>query len=98
MELDERIKRGEKITILDVRDAPERDICKLDELWIPLEDLPARITELDTSEEIIAVCHHGIRSAHAVGFLQSQGFARAQNLVGGIDRWAVEVDPSMKRY
>ena len=97
-ELKDKLGCGEKIEILDVREGPEREICKLEGLWIPLEDLPARLHELDASKEMVVVCHHGIRSAHAVGFLQNQGFARVQNLTGGIDRWAQEVDPSMQRY
>ena len=97
-ELKERLSRGEKLDILDVRSAAEREICKLDGLWIPLEDLHSRFAELDASQEVVVVCHHGIRSAHAVGFLRSQGFSKAQNLAGGIDRWAEEVDPKMKRY
>lgn len=43
-------------------------------------------------------CHHGIRSANVVGYLRGLGFARVRNLDGGLDGWARDVDPRMRRY
>jgi len=49
-------------------------------------------------DEIVVYCHHGVRSAHAIGFLRGLGFTKLTNLSGGIDRWSVEVDPRTPRY
>ena len=54
--------------------------------------------KLDRNAEIVAYCHHGMRSADAVGFLLQQGFPQVKNLVGGIDAWSVQVDSTVPRY
>jgi len=46
----------------------------------------------------VVYCHHGLSSAAAVAWLRERGFARVQNLTGGIDRWSLEVDPTVRRY
>lgn len=85
--------------VLDVREAEELAIVRLEgALHVPLGELPARLSELDPKLEIVCLCHHGGRSARAAGFLASRGFPRVLNLSGGIDRWALEVDPSLARY
>ncbi len=101
LELADRIKRGEKPRLLDVREPDEFAIASLPEATlVPLGDLPSRFDELDgwRGEDIVVYCHHGIRSAHAIAFLASQGFGRLYNLSGGIDRWSAEVDPKTPRY
>jgi len=87
--------------LLDVRQPEEHAICSLPEArLIPLNELPGRLAELEDwrEEEIVVFCHHGIRSAHAIGWLRTQGFEKLRNLSGGIDRWASQVDPEMQRY
>jgi adenylyltransferase/sulfurtransferase len=85
--------------VVDVREAQELEICRLDDAThIPLGQLPVRLAELDPNRETVVMCHHGIRSAHAVAFLRRAGFKNARNLVGGIEAWAKRVDPSMARY
>jgi rhodanese-related sulfurtransferase len=64
---------------------------------IPLATLPRVVAELPRDASIVVYCHHGVRSAHAVEFLRAAGIT-ARNLTGGIDRWSVEVDPSVPRY
>jgi adenylyltransferase/sulfurtransferase len=56
------------------------------------------MAKLDRKAEIIAICHHGMRSADATNFLLQQGFASVKNLVGGIDAWSVQVDGTVPRY
>lgn len=98
-QLKERIDAGEKITLLDVREPQEWDITHLpDARLIPLNDLPSRLNELDTADETVVYCHHGMRSARAIGLLQKMGFKKLKNLAGGIDAWAVNVDSDMPRY
>ncbi|MDF2440350.1 MAG: sulfur-carrier protein adenylyltransferase/sulfurtransferase [Abditibacteriota bacterium] len=98
-QLKERIDAGEKITLLDVREPQEWDITHLPNAkLIPLNDLPSRLNELDTADETVVYCHHGMRSARAIGLLQKMGFKKLKNLAGGIDSWAVNVDKDMPRY
>ena len=85
--------------VLDVREEWEHGISRIEgSVLIPLHELPARVRELDSSREIVALCHHGLRSRTAQQFLLSAGFHAVRNLAGGIDRWAVEVDGGKGRY
>lgn len=98
-QLKERIDAGEKITLLDVREPQEWDITHLPNArLIPLNDLPSRLNELDTADETVVYCHHGMRSSRAINLLQKMGFKKLKNLAGGIDSWAVNVDKDMPRY
>ena len=87
------------IVILDVREPFEHEICRLEgSRLIPLGQLPERVNELSTADQIVVHCHTGARSARAVKFLNSLGFRKAKNLRGGIRAWAAEVDPSLQTY
>ena len=98
-ELQERMGRGDRPVLLDVRSPQEWEICRLEGAGlIPLQDLSERLCELDPESEIVVYCHVGIRSGLAVSLLRRRGFSRARNLVGGIDAWATRVDPSTPRY
>ncbi len=97
--LSARLARGETLVVVDVREHEELAVVRLEgALHVPLGELPSRAAELDPAQEIVCLCHHGGRSARAAAFLASRGFGRVLNLVGGIDRWAIEVDPSLPRY
>ncbi|MGC1106957.1 MAG: molybdopterin-synthase adenylyltransferase MoeB [Candidatus Acidiferrales bacterium] len=97
-QLKARLDRGDDIYILDVREPHEYQICNLQGHLIPLGDLPKRMSELDSSREIVAHCRSGKRSADAVQFLTNAGFRKIWNLKGGILAWSDEVDPSMPKY
>ena len=98
-QLKEMLDAGKRLTLLDVREPQEWDIASLPGAkLIPLGDIPERMNELDTADDIVAYCHHGTRSAKAIGFLRKMGFEKLHNLAGGIDAWSVNVDPSMPRY
>jgi adenylyltransferase/sulfurtransferase len=99
-ELQARLDRGEHPYILDVRNPEEWQIARLDGAHlIPLGELPQRMGELDPTQEIIIHCKSGKRSQKALEFLRDEaGFRKLKNLKGGIDAWAVEVDPSVPRY
>lgn len=97
-QLKARLDRGDDIYILDVREPHEYQICNLQGHLIPLGDLPRRVSELDSSREIVAHCRSGKRSADAVQFLTQAGFHKIWNLKGGILAWSDEVDPSMPKY
>lgn len=99
-ELQARLASGEELVLIDVREATELAICKLEGVvHIPLGELTARAGELDPDAPVVCICHHGIRSAHAAGYLVTQrDFAQVYNLEGGVDRWALEVDRGFPRY
>ncbi|MBI4418922.1 MAG: ThiF family adenylyltransferase, partial [Ignavibacteriales bacterium] len=97
-ELKEKLESGEGVFILDVREPYEYEIVNIGGYLIPLGDLPNRVHELDSSQQIAVHCHHGGRSQRAVEFLRELGFKKVKNLVGGIDEWAVKIDPSLPRY
>ena len=97
-ELKTRLDRGDDLFILDVREPHEYQICNIHGHLIPLGDLPKRVSELDSSREIVAHCRSGKRSADAVEFLQKAGFKKIWNLKGGILAWSDEVDPSVPKY
>ena len=90
---------GKDLTILDVREPHECEIVHFPNArLIPRGDLPERIHELDTADEIVVHCKTGVRSAQALAFLRQAGFRKVKNLRGGIDAWARDIDPSMPRY
>src|ERR1700723_2297704 len=93
-----RLDRGDDLYILDVREPHEYQICNLGGHLIPLGDLSKRVSELDSSREIVAHCRSGKRSAEAVEFLQRAGFRKVLNLKGGILAWSDDVDPSVPKY
>jgi rhodanese-related sulfurtransferase len=97
-ELDRELKAGKPIRILDVREPGEFAIANIGGTLIPLGELAGRYRELRPDEDIVVVCHHGVRSAQAVGFLRQCGYEKTRNLAGGIDRWSAVIDPSVPRY
>ncbi len=97
-ELKQKLDAGEDVFVLDVREPHEYQICNIGGHLIPLNDLPKRINELDSSREIVAHCKMGGRSAKAVEFLRQSGFKKVRNLTGGILAWADRIDRTMPKY
>jgi len=97
-ELKRRLDSGEDLFILDVREPHEYQIANLGGHLIPLNELPKRIHELDSSREIVAHCKMGGRSAKAVRFLRQAGFEKVHNLKGGITAWSERIDPKIPKY
>jgi adenylyltransferase/sulfurtransferase len=97
-ELKQRLDRGDDIFVLDVREPHEYQICNLNGHLIPLGELPQRVSELDSSREIVAHCRSGARSAKAVDFLRQAGFKKVRNLAGGVLAWADRIDQTMPKY
>lgn len=84
--------------LLDVREPNELATCQVPgSLHIPMREIPARMGELPDAH-VLVLCHHGGRSARVTQFLRANGFERATNVAGGIDAWAVEIDPTLPRY
>jgi len=85
--------------LIDVREPHEREIGLIpDSVLIPVGELPARMHELDTSQDIVLYCRSGIRSARALEQLRAAGFGKLKNLTGGILAWSDEVDPTVPKY
>ncbi len=98
-ELETRRKKGEDLLLLDVREPQEYQINRIPgAVLIPVGDLPARLSELDSARDIVAYCRAGIRSARAVEFLRQAGFRRVKNLRGGILDWLEKFDRTQPRY
>ncbi len=98
-ELKDRMDKGDSVFLLDVREPHEYSMCKIEgSVLIPLGTIPQSLDKLDPQTEIVAYCHKGMRSADAVGFLVQQGFPNVKNLIGGIEAWSIEIDPSVPRY
>ncbi len=90
---------GQKPVVIDVREPHEREIGAIpDSKLIPVGDIAARMSELDTADDIVLYCRTGVRSARALETLQSAGFRKLKNLKGGIHAWSDEVDPSIPKY
>jgi len=88
-ELRERLEKGEKLHILDVREQWEFDEANLNGVLIPLGELPERLAELDSwkNDEIIVHCKSGGRSGRAKEFMKTKGFENVRNLLGGITEY-----------
>lgn len=95
---------GAKPVLLDVREpwefqtasVPADDSFAL--VQMPMRSVPARYLELDRSQPIACLCHHGARSAQVVHFLMQQGFDNVVNVHGGINAWSHERDPGVPMY
>jgi adenylyltransferase/sulfurtransferase len=99
VEVKAKIDRGEPFVLIDVREPHEYQICKIPYAkLIPLGDLPKRVSELNSADEIVAHCKSGMRSAKAVDFLKQAGFRKVRNMKGGILAWSDKVDPSVPKY
>ncbi|MHB1306952.1 MAG: rhodanese-like domain-containing protein [Limisphaerales bacterium] len=101
LDLAARIKLSNPPQLLDVRQPEEHAFVSLPGArLIPLNELPRRWSELEAwkDEEVVVYCHHGMRSLQAAEFLRQQGFGQVSNLAGGIEAWAVAVDPGLPRY
>jgi rhodanese-related sulfurtransferase len=98
-ELAARLQAADPPLLLDVREPDEHAFARLPgSRLIPLNEIPARLAELDPAAPMVAYCHHGVRSLHAVRWLRAQGFTQAQSLAGGIDAWSTRIDPALPRY
>ncbi|UYZ63004.1 rhodanese-like domain-containing protein [Hymenobacter weizhouensis] len=99
-ELHARLQRGDDLQLIDVRQPEEFDYCRIEgSQLIPLGDLPGRAEEIDPDRPAVLICHHGVRSMQALGYLQHRlGLENLLNLRGGIHAWSLRVDPSVAVY
>jgi rhodanese-related sulfurtransferase len=98
-ELAERISRGDKVYLLDVRTREEFDAVKLPGSHLFTQELMQEILSKESRNDLLAVYDHtGARSMDAAAYFQGHGFENVKSLRGGIDAWSAEVDPKLPRY
>ena len=100
-QLAQRLRSGEPVYLLDVRQPWEYDICRLPgSVLIPLPELTGRLEEVQPNEDALVVvyCHHGIRSLSGASILLQAGFGEVASLAGGIDAWSALVGPTGPKY
>lgn len=94
------------VKVLDVRNLNEYEICRIEgaplipvaELQYRLDEVESLLGDRDGEGELVVYCHSGMRSLRATQILKRSGFTNVKNLYGGIDQWAVQVEPEMNRY
>jgi len=98
-ELKRRHDAGDDVVLLDVREPDEIETASIP--WatvIAMREIPARLDEIPREKPVVVMCHHGARSERVAQFLEANGYQNPINLAGGIDAWAISVDPSVPRY
>lgn len=85
--------------LIDVREPWEFDTCHIDQsISIPMSQIPTQLQQMDNANEIVVICHHGVRSRQVIQYLQRQSTGNLINLEGGIDAWARQIEPDMAVY
>ena len=98
-EIKRRLDAGERLRLIDVRERSEQAIARIEGAdLLPMSEIQTWWQELPRGEELVFVCHHGIRSAQVCMALRQAGFEHVTNLAGGIDAWSSSVDPDVPRY
>jgi rhodanese-related sulfurtransferase len=98
-ELKARRDSGENPLVIDVREAWELQLAQIPGVvHVPMNEVPARLTEFSKDAETIVMCHAGGRSMRVAQFLVKQGFTNVANLAGGISAWSESVDATVPRY
>lgn len=99
VELKEKLDRGDKFTLIDVREPHEYKICSIPGArLIPLGEFPQHVGEFNKEDDIVIHCRSGARSGKACNVLRAAGFQHVRNVVGGILAWSDKVDPSVPKY
>lgn len=90
---------GQPPVLVDVREPWEFQICRIENSkHIPMSNIMRALNEFDPAQELVLICHHGVRSQRVGAYLTQAGFRNLINLDGGINAWAREVDPQMPTY
>ena len=99
-ELKQRLDGGNGATrLLDVRQPWEFSICHIEgSQLIPMHEIPGQLHQLDPEQELVVICHTGIRSQQVCLYLRHAGFTKVLNLTGGVHAWATQIDPAMATY
>ena len=96
-----KLDNGDGFHFIDCREQNEYDFVKIEQAnLIPMSSMQERVSELEPlkNEEVVIHCHHGGRSLQVAMWLHQQGFTNVKSMAGGIDVWAIEIDPTLPRY
>jgi monothiol glutaredoxin len=97
-ELKKMIDDGVEFEFLDVRTPEERATARIEGTRLLDAETAAEIEKLPKDTPLVFHCHHGGRSQAAAEHFRDRGFTNTHNLVGGIDAWSRDIDPSVPRY
>lgn len=89
------------LALIDCREPSEAEIVKIEGAYLlPLSQIASRLEELQQfrGKHIVVHCHHGGRSLRLAHWLRENGFPDAQSMAGGVDAWAIEIEPGLARY
>ena len=93
-----KMLKNKQVVLVDVREPYEVEICNIKgSLFIPMNEIPQNIEQLDKEKRYAVMCHSGVRSLYVSNYLNSLGYSTL-NVTGGIEMWATVVDKNMKRY
>ena len=92
------IDSGAPFELVDVRTSGECELARIEGARLLDRAYHDALVQLDRDTPLVFACHHGMRSQQAAEYFQQQGFRNLSNLIGGIDAWSVQVDPSVPRY
>ncbi len=90
--------------LMDVRESDEYKIAKIEgSILMPMSIIAAKGVDalppdMPRGCPIIVHCHHGMRSAQVGQWLVTLGYSEVFNLIGGIDKWSTDIDPTVSRY
>lgn len=89
----------DKPQLVDVREPWEYERARIPGAQLlPMREVPSRLEEIDPEKDVVAICHHGSRSAQVALFLEKNGYGKVHNLMGGVDAWSRTVDPAVPTY
>jgi rhodanese-related sulfurtransferase len=106
-DLDQKMKAGEKFTLVDVRETWELDMAHIDDprvVVVPMSAISEQGQEAfpeearDPQAETVVMCHHGVRSAKVTAWMKQNGWQNVASLRGGIAEYAQAIDPSVREY
>ena len=101
-EVQRLIGQNENVILIDVREPEEFEIARIEGAQlIPMRTVPANVQKLEAQGDegtLILICHHGVRSLQVASWLREQGIEACQSMMGGIERWSMEVDQNVPRY
>ena len=99
VETKQLLEKPGQVELIDVREPFERELCAIaGSTHVPMGQIPEQLATLPKDRHLLIYCHHGGRSMRVTQFLRGQGYTQVTNVGGGIDAWAEQIDPGMKRY
>jgi rhodanese-related sulfurtransferase len=97
--LSAKLQSGETVRLIDVRSREEHEAVNLPgSVFLTQELMQEIFGTWDKATEIVLYCHKGVTGLDMASYFVGHGFEKTICLAGGLDRWSVEVDPTVSRY